>query len=46
MAKRHEDDIDDGLAKLAANWSVGGWVLPAFWLAVAVLAVAFAWFWR
>jgi hypothetical protein len=46
MLKRHGDDTEEALTGLASNWSVGGWVLPAFWLVVVVLAVAFVWFWR
>jgi hypothetical protein len=46
MVKRHEDDSENALAVVASNWSVGGWVLPAFWLAVVVLAVVFVWFSR
>jgi hypothetical protein len=46
MTKRHEDDGEDSLTRPPLNWSVGGWVPPAFWLAVVVLAAIFVWFWR
>ena len=46
MAKTDPADREDGLAKVAASWTVGSWLLPGFWLTVLVLAVLFVWFWR
>jgi hypothetical protein len=46
MVKRRADDSEDSLTRPAPYWSVGGWVLPAFWLVVVVLAAVFALLWR